>query len=177
MKIYDCLDLTDFILARQIHQARQLVQAEDLWPRIAIFGEVSAEFRENLDEYFANFYDVAKKRNLIAVEFFAADDLENFAKINANENAEFQGILAKPESLTEEISQKKDIFGLRENSDFDAPETLARKYLVAGFDLADDFFTKNADENFAKIKNFATLEIAALVDNLLRTCAENFAKK
>lgn len=197
MKKYDCFDLIDFILARQIQQARRLVQSENLWPKVAIFGEVSDDFRADLNEYFANFYDVAKKRNLISAEFFAKNDEENFAKINNEKNAEFQGIFAKNTkkasekfaNLAGEISRKKDIFGLRENSDFDSPEILAEKYFVAGFDAPEDFFAENSGQNmeeksekntetFAKIpenvENFAALEIAALTDNLLRTCAENF---
>ena len=168
MRKIDAAEIADYMKPRQIHQVRQLIQAENIWPKIAVFGEFSDDFRENLTEYLDDFFDIAKKQNLIGLEFFPGEENDRFSQINDEKNFEFQGIVAEvPEKLTEKISRKKDIGGALEDSDFDAPETLAKKYLLAGFNL---------DENPENVENLTTLEIAALIDNLIRTCQENFVE-
>lgn len=164
-KILDAAELVDYIKARQLHQIRTLIQADKIVPRLAIFGQndFSREVVEYLNDFSSEIYD--KKM----YESFEIDETK-FREIS--EDASFQGIFwAGDDELfakfIAELPPVKDIAGLRENSPFDSVKQLADKYLLAGFNLE-----RKPDE----IKNFEQLEIAALVDNLLRTCRENFAK-
>lgn len=167
MKNIDCSELVAYILARQVRQARNLVQSERVWPRIAFFGE-SSDFQAMFRDYLDNFYDVGKKQNLIEADFFDGTNTANFAK--ANTDPATQGIVCG-ENFATELAPEKDINGTRRDSAFENREKLARKYLVAGFDLPDDFNIAEA----LSILHFDQLVAAALIDNLIRNCYENFA--
>lgn len=153
----DCNELVSYILTRQVHQARVLVQHDQIWPRLAMFG--GDNFINTLRNYFDNFYDTAKKRNLISAEFFVADDANNFTKMNADPL--IQGILCG-ENFASALAPTKDINGARADSPFDNCEVLAKKYLVSGFNPS--------SEIAPKILDFDKLTAAALADNLLRAC-------
>ena len=164
-KILDAAELVDYIKVRQLYQIRVLIQADKLLPRVAIFGEnnFSREVGEYLEDFSGEIYD--KK----LYESFEIDETK-FREIS--KDASFQGIFLAGEGTSfakflAELPAIKDIAGLRENSPFESVKQLADKYLLAGFNLEN-----KPDE----IKNFDQLEVAALVDNLLRTCRENFAK-
>ena len=164
-KILDAAELVDYIKVRQLHQIRVLIQADKILPRVAIFGQndFSRKVIEYLDDFSSEIYD--KK----LYESFEIDETK-FREIS--EEVSFQGIFWAGEDagfakFLAELPPAKDIAGLRENSPFDSVKQLADKYLLAGFNL---------EEKPDEIKNFDQLEVAALVDNLLRTCRENFAK-
>lgn len=167
MKNIDCSELAGYILTRQVHQARNLVQSEHIWLRVAFFGE-SPDFQATFRDYLDNFYDVSQKRNLIDAEFFDGSDTVNFAK--ANLDPAVQGIICG-ENLADQLTLEKDINGVRRDSAFENGKKLAQRYLIAGFDLPDDFNIAEA----LSILHFDQLVAAALIDNLIRNCYENFA--
>jgi methylenetetrahydrofolate dehydrogenase (NADP+)/methenyltetrahydrofolate cyclohydrolase len=133
-------DLADFIKQRQAHQARGLIQAHDMQPKLAIVQTIVSPVM--------NAYMRLKKAYgadiSVEVEVYTVDQndaLQTIQKLNTDPNVHgiiVQLPLAEPSQTAElvnAVDPNKDVDGLGEQAAFDPATPTAVTWLLAGYNV------------------------------------------
>lgn len=139
-KLLNGKELAEYIQQRQIQQVRALRQAQDIAPKLAII-------RTNPDPVVDSYMRIKQQYGeeiLIDVEVYdigQAEALQTIKKLNEDDSV--HGIIVQiplpdPEQTTEVLNtivSHKDVDGLAEKTDFDAPTPMAINWLLAGYNI------------------------------------------
>lgn len=140
MKILDGSSLAGYIKERQAGEVRSLKQGSGINPKLAII-------RTNPDPIVDSYMKLKQNYGQdigVEVDVHTIDQSEAVARIKVlNEDQTVHGIIVQiplpnPSQTTEilnTVAINKDVDGLAENSQFDAPTPLAITWLLAGYNI------------------------------------------
>jgi methylenetetrahydrofolate dehydrogenase (NADP+)/methenyltetrahydrofolate cyclohydrolase len=133
-------ELAGFIKERQAKQVRQLVQAHNIHPTLAI---VAASDNPTIVTYINLKKKYGADINIEVKEYHVAQD-EVTATIDfLNKDPEIHGIIvqlpladtANTEEIIERVAPEKDVDGLTSTSQFDAATPMAINWLLTGYNI------------------------------------------
>lgn len=140
MKLLNGKDLADFIKERQLHQVRELVQAHDVQPKLAII-------RTNPDPVVDSYMRLKQGYGEdigVEVAVHTIDQAEAIRRIEElNNDSSVHGIIVQiplpdPAQTTEvlnTVSVQKDVDGLAAETTFDPATPMAINWLLAGYNV------------------------------------------
>jgi methylenetetrahydrofolate dehydrogenase (NADP+)/methenyltetrahydrofolate cyclohydrolase len=140
MKSLNGSELAGFIKERQAKQVRQLVQAHDIQPTLAI---VAASDNPTIVTYINLKKKYGADINIEVKEYHVAqDEIATTIKF-LNNDPEIHGIIvqlplsdtSKTEEILELVAPEKDVDGLTGSSSFDAATPMAINWLLTGYNI------------------------------------------
>lgn len=133
-------ELAEFIQERQAKQVRGLKQAAGIEPKLAII-------RTNPDPIVDSYMRIKQRYGEdvgIAVEVHTIDQSEALERIKQlNDDASVHGIIvqiplpnpAQTDEILNAVTPEKDVDGLAEKTEYDAPTPVAISWLLAGYNI------------------------------------------
>jgi methylenetetrahydrofolate dehydrogenase (NADP+)/methenyltetrahydrofolate cyclohydrolase len=140
MKLLDGRELAGFIMERQAHEARSLLQSRGIQPKLAI---IRTNPHPVVDTYM-HLKESYGEEVGVDVDVIACTQQEAIQRIEQlNDDPTVHGIIVQlPLPDTEQttpvlnaVTVAKDVDGLAENSPFDAPTAVAINWLLAGYNV------------------------------------------